>query len=66
MKRLIRKSDYLPPLGILFKDIQMDVDNDKIQGIEYFPTNSKEWKFEKPIDNQEWNLQKSFTKNLSD
>ncbi len=40
------------------------VDKDKMDGITYGPNISREWDFEKPIDNQEWALKSDFTKKL--
>jgi hypothetical protein len=55
---------YSIPMGVVFKDFDQKIDNDRIDDIEYGTTNSKEWEFEKLRDNQEWALQTSFTKNL--
>jgi hypothetical protein len=52
-------------VDILIPDIDQLVDSkDKIKKIQYAPTINREWKFEEPIDNPEWALQTSFTKNI--
>lgn len=46
------------PSSIIFKDPWKWVDNDEITQIKYHTTENKEWLFDKPIDNMEWELQK--------
>lgn len=51
--------------GFLFKNIdQKIVDKDEIIDVTYGPSISREWLFDKPIDNPEWSLQNNFTKGL--
>jgi len=52
-------------LNIIVKDIDKKINpKDKIEDITYGPNISREWEFEKPIDNPEWSLQSGFTKKL--
>lgn len=48
------------PMGILMNSPMEKVDNkDEITDITYGPSISREWLFEKPIDNPEWSLRSS-------
>jgi hypothetical protein len=63
ISRLRRVAEGEPsvPMGLLIKDIEKKiVDKDKIEDITYGPSISREWEFEKPLDNMEWRLQQSF------
>ncbi|MFW6015125.1 MAG: hypothetical protein ACOCRK_01655 [bacterium] len=79
MKRLVKKSRLRKnitadgyesltstmPARILFPDFDKKiVPKDEIIDESYGPSISREFDFEKPIDNPEWSLQRSFTKNL--
>lgn len=58
MKRLIRKADT--PVQLIFNSPEEKVDpKDEITHTTYGPSLSKEWLFEKPIDNPEWSLRNS-------
>ena len=51
------------PLGIVFPNFQDKIiDKDKITDITYGPSISREWLFEKPIDNPEWALKQNIGK----
>lgn len=59
--RKIAEGDPSVPMGLIFKDIDKKiVDKDKIEDITYGPSISREWEFEKPLDNMEWRLKQSF------
>jgi hypothetical protein len=69
LKRNHTASGYGDPgaysLNILVKDLDKKINpNDKIDDITYGPNISREWDFERPVDNSEWSLQSGFTKKL--
>lgn len=69
LRRNHEAAGYMDPgsygLSILVPDIDKKINpKDKIDDISYGPNISREWDFEKPVDNPEWGLQSSFTKKL--
>lgn len=46
------------PIGLIMNSPEEKVDNkDELTDITYGPSISREWEFEKPMDNMEWRLQ---------
>lgn len=69
LKRNHIANGYSDPGGYAVSIIIPDIDKkinqkDKINDISYGPNISREWEYDKPIDNPEWGLQTSFTKKL--
>lgn len=61
MKRLIKAYEFgfTSPVPILVKDIQDKIENDEINDITYGPNISREYLFEKDLDNAGWALQQT-------
>lgn len=61
MKRLIKAYEFgnTFPVPILVKDIQDKIENNQITDITYGPNISREFLFEKGLDNSEWALQQT-------
>lgn len=56
LKKLCHDDSNIRPCGIYFKDSWKWVDNDEITKEQYNVNINKEWTFQKPIDNAEWQL----------